>query len=138
MVAMVAAAMLVATAAPAFAQNGPQLVPNGPGQEELNLALANLVQECGNQEIENDQEQNTAVVQNNEQNQEALKGFIVINTGEVNQNQSAENNAVVIPVQNNEQAAVYTGDVECDAAIVQLQDVLALFLFGGPERNGEA
>ncbi|MDP8926511.1 MAG: hypothetical protein M3M97_06305 [Actinomycetota bacterium] len=142
-VAMVAAAMLVAVAAPAYAQNAPQLVPNGAGDEELNLALANLEQECGiEQENENNQEQITTVVQNNEQNQTGVdqsgaKGLLVLNTGDVNQNQSAENNAVVVPIQKNEQANVNTGDVECDAAIVQLQDVLALFLFGGLERDGE-
>jgi hypothetical protein len=102
MVAMVAAAMLVAMAVPAYAQNGPQLVP-GPNDEGFNLALANVEQECGiEQENENDQEQNTTatIVQNNEQNQKGVEqsgaqGFIVIgsdtnnnNWGDVNQSQS--------------------------------------------------
>ena len=138
-VAMVAAAMLVVMAVPAYAQNGPQLVPNQPNNEELNFALNNLEQEC-----EIDQENNTVVVQDNEQNNEqnqagvvqSGQGFIVINHNdgdvdqEQNNEQNAENNALVVPINAN------SGDVECDAAIVNLQDVLALFLFGGPERNG--
>ena len=149
-VAMVAAAMLVAMAVPAFAQ---ELVPNGngPNDEGFNLALANVEQECGiEQENENDQEQNTTVVQaneqNNEQNQTGVNqkgyGFIVINNNdgdvdqEQNNEQNAENNALVIPIQNSEQSNVNTGDVECDAAIAQLQDSLLLFLLG-EEPNGE-
>ena len=149
-VALVAAAMLVAMAVPAFAQ---ELVPNGngPNDEGFNLALANVEQECGiEQENENDQEQNTTVVQaneqNNEQNQTGVNqkgyGFIVINNNdgdvdqEQNNEQNAENNALVIPIQNSEQSNVNTGDVECDAAIAQLQDSLLLFLLG-EEPNGE-
>ena len=133
MVAMVAAAMLVAMAVPAYAQNAPQLVePNGPN-DELNLALANLEQEC-----EIDQEQNTLVVQSNEQNSEqnqtGVAGLFVVNFGDVNQSQSSEQNAAnvanVEPIQNN------TGDVKCDAAIAQLQDVLAILFLFGEERNG--
>ncbi len=54
---------------------------------------------------------------------------VVVNTGDVHQSQSAENNATVVPIQAN------SGDVECDAAIVQLQDLLDLALFG-IGRNG--
>ena len=136
-VAMVAAAMLVAMAVPAYAQNAQSVPPNGQN-DPINFALNNLEQEC---EIE--QEQNTRVVQSNDQNSEqdqagaisqGGEGLLVlnINYGDVNQSQSseqnAENNAWVVPIQAN------TGDVKCDAAIVQLQDVLALIF--GEERNG--
>jgi hypothetical protein len=138
-VAMVAAAMLVAMAVPAYAQ---ELVePNGPNgpNDELNLAVANLKQEC-----EIDQEQNTLVVQTNEQNTEQNQtggieqsgpALFIINTGDVNQSQSSEQNAAnvadVKPIQAN------SGDVKCDAAIAQLQDSILLLLFGGLEPNGE-
>ena len=55
-VALVATAMLVATAAPAFAQNGPQLVPGDDPNDPVNEAVADLEQECGiEQENENEQ-----------------------------------------------------------------------------------
>jgi tRNA_anti-like len=125
-VAMVAAAMLVAMAVPAFAQNfDPIALALQLANQEQNAAL---VQAC---KIE--QNQTTNVSQSNEQNQ----GHNVAVFGTASQSQSAENNATVVPIQNN------SGDVKCEAELEQEAEIEQLAIpiaadlnFGGPERNG--
>lgn len=132
-VAMVAAAMLVAMAVPAFAQ--PNFDPIAFAlQFAENEQNAALVQNCGNIQ----QNQTTTVTQRNNQHQ---SGPNVAVFGEVKQSQEAENNALVVPIQNNEGDV---RDVRCEAELEQEAEIEQLAIpiaadlnFGGPERNGD-
>ena len=128
---MVAAAMLVAMAVPAFAQ---------PNFDPIALALqfADLEQNAAQlQSCKIEQNQTTNVTQSNDQRQ----GPNVAVFGEVKQSQEAENNALVVPIQNNEGDV---RDVRCEAELEQEAEIEQLAIpiaadlnFGGPERNGD-
>jgi hypothetical protein len=122
-VAMVAAAMLVAMAIPAFAQ--------GPEQLAANLGLLNvgnfsaLAQECkqANVAIAHQEQKNTSIIGQEATGSISQDGLVNVNEGDVNVDQTAV-------IANNQEANPEQTNV-CVAAVDQEFD-----LFGDEEPNG--